>query len=91
MPRKPAPRSSAEIAREIERLKEQHAKLRAAENTRRGEVMGQLLDGPHGEAIRQIMNPIIKGDDDRPLFGLDVEEDPPGRQPPAAKAAASSE
>lgn len=85
MPRKPAPRSSAEIAREIERLKEQHAKLRAQENTRRGEVLGQLLDGPHGAAIRQALAPIIKDDDDRALFGLDTEEEgSAGRQSLAA-------
>ena len=69
MPRKPAPRSSDDLAREIERLQEQRAQLEAAEHTRRGEVLRQLLNGPKGDALRQVLDPLVNGDD-RLLFGL---------------------
>lgn len=84
MPRKPAPRSSAELAREIERLKEQHAKLAAAENARRGELIGHLLDGPHADDIRQVLDPIVTGPDDRALFGLGAPAKSSRRSGPAA-------
>jgi hypothetical protein len=69
MPRKPAPRSSDDLAREIERLQEQRAQLEAAEHTRRGELLRQFLIGPKGDAIRQVLDPLVTGTD-RDLFGL---------------------
>ena len=69
MPRKPAPRSSDDLAREIERLQEQRAQLEAAEHTRRGELLRQFLNGPKGDAIRQVLDPLVTGGD-RDLFGL---------------------
>ena len=69
MPRKPAPRSSDDLAREIERLQEQRARIEAAEHTRRGELLRQFLNGPKGGAIRQMLDPLVTGSD-RDLFGL---------------------
>jgi hypothetical protein len=69
MPRKPAPRSSDEIAREIKRLQEQRAQLETTEHTRRGELLRQLLHGPQGETLRQVLDPLVTGND-RHLFGL---------------------
>ena len=74
MPRKPAPRSSDDIAREIERLQEQRAQLESTEHTRRGELLRQLLHGPQGDTLRQVLDPLVTGND-RHLFGL----------PPAAR------
>ena len=69
MPRKPAPRSSDDLAREIERLQEQRAQIEVAEHTRRGELLRQLLNGPKGDALRQVLDPLVTGTD-RHLFGL---------------------
>lgn len=74
MPRKPAPRSSDDLAREIERLQEQRVQLEVAEHTRRGELLRQFLNGPNGDALRQVLDPLVTGTD-RHLFGL----------PPAAR------
>lgn len=69
MPRKPVPRSSDDIAREIERLQEQRAHLETTEHTRRGELLRQLLHGPQGDMLRQVLDPLVTGND-RHLFGL---------------------
>ncbi len=69
MPRKPVPRSSEDVAREIDRLEQQRAQLEAAEHTRRGELLRQLLAGPQGDALRHVLDPLVAGAD-RSLFGL---------------------
>jgi hypothetical protein len=69
MPRKPQPHTSDDIGREIERLQQQRAQVEAAEHARRGELLRQYLDGPKGDDLRALLDPLV-GPNDRHLFRL---------------------
>lgn len=72
MPRKksPAPppaQSAAALKRQIAELEQRLAETAAAERRRRGELMNEYLDGPHGERIRAALSDVV-APADRYLF-----------------------
>ena len=69
MPRHKTIQSSADIAAEIGRLKREQERLVMLEDQRRGAVLREVLSGPAGDHLREILRPLVRGRD-ASLFDL---------------------
>ena len=69
MPRHKTVQSSADIAAQIGRLKREQERLVLLEDQRRGAVLREVLNGPAGDDLREILRPLVRGRD-ASLFDL---------------------
>ena len=63
--------SAAALKLRIQELEQELERTAAEERRRRGELMNDYLDGPHGEKLRAVISEVV-APSDRYLFGLDV-------------------
>lgn len=69
MPRPKSVRSSADLADEIRRLKQEQERAVLLEDQRRGAVLREALGGPAGNDLRDLLRPLVHRRD-AALFGL---------------------
>jgi hypothetical protein len=72
MPRPKSVRSSADLAAEIGRPKQEQKRLVLLEDQRRGALLREALSGPRGDRLREALRPIIR-ERDAALFGFGSE------------------
>jgi len=61
--------TTAELDAQIAKLQRQRNECQTLEDQRRGQLVRECLEGPQGETVKRVFEPLVSAKD-RALFGL---------------------